>query len=90
MVPTSELCTNIFDTYQVKYTEIACKISSFMEEDKQVGSLKNNKSENDQIDLVFFTCRELCFMKDELFQHFTRFSLNFYYAECLHDSIWST
>jgi hypothetical protein len=39
-----------------------------MEEDKQVGSLKNNKSENDQIDLVFFTCRELCFMKDELFQ----------------------
>jgi hypothetical protein len=32
-------------------------------------------------------------MKDEyilLFQHFTRFALNFYYAEWLHDSIWST
>jgi hypothetical protein len=55
-----------------------------MEEDKQVGSLKNDKSKNDQIDLVVVTCREVCFMKDEyilLFQHFTRFALNFYYAE---------
>jgi hypothetical protein len=36
-----------------------------------------------QIDSVVVTCRELCFMKDEyilLFQHFTRFALNFYYA----------
>jgi hypothetical protein len=58
--------------------------TSFMEEDKQVGSLKNNKSKNDQIDSVVVTWRELCFMKDEyilLFQHFTRFALNFYYAE---------